>query len=119
MSKWLLFRISALFHLPKGAPVAPGARCIVRIAAYQGKSPHGGGAEGVDSAQRSAAQALFQYQWAGIPFPRAQGEAAFLTEEEQLSLLSSDGMLVKRPLLVGESTVLVGFRPAEWEAAVK
>ena len=42
-----------------------------------------------------------------------------LTEEEQLSLLSSDGMLVKRPLLVGESTVLVGFRPAEWEAAVK
>lgn len=42
-----------------------------------------------------------------------------LTEEEQLALLATDGMLVKRPLLVGEDTVLVGFRPAEWEAAVK
>ena len=36
-------------------------------------------------------------------------------EEEKLSLLASDGMLVKRPLLIGEETVLVGFRPAEWE----
>ena len=42
-----------------------------------------------------------------------------LTEEEQLALLATDGMLVKRPLLVGEDTVRVGFRPAEWEAAVK
>ena len=41
-----------------------------------------------------------------------------MTEEEQLELLSSDGMLVKRPLLVGESAVLVGFRPQEWEKAV-
>ena len=36
-------------------------------------------------------------------------------EEEQLRLLSSDGMLVKRPILVGEDVVLVGFRQAEWE----
>ena len=41
-----------------------------------------------------------------------------MTEEEQLELLSSDGMLVKRPLLVGENAVLVGFRPQEWEKAV-
>ena len=41
-----------------------------------------------------------------------------MAEEEQLELLSSDGMLVKRPLLVGENTVLVGFRPQEWEKAV-
>ena len=38
-----------------------------------------------------------------------------MTEEEQLALLATDGMLVKRPLLVGEDFVLVGFRPAEWE----
>ncbi len=38
-----------------------------------------------------------------------------LTEEEQLRLLASDGMLVKRPLLVTERTVLVGFREGEWE----
>lgn len=36
-------------------------------------------------------------------------------EEEQLALLASDGMLVKRPILVGDGFVLVGFRPAEWE----
>lgn len=38
-----------------------------------------------------------------------------MSEEEQLRLLATDGMLVKRPLLIGESFVLTGFRPAEWE----
>ena len=38
-----------------------------------------------------------------------------MTREEQLALLSSDGMLVKRPILVTEDTVLVGFREKEWE----
>ena len=38
-----------------------------------------------------------------------------MTEEEQLALLSSDGMLVKRPILVGEGFVRVGFREKEWE----
>ena len=37
-----------------------------------------------------------------------------MTEEEQIALLSTDGMLVKRPLLVGDGFVLVGFREAEW-----
>ena len=36
-------------------------------------------------------------------------------EDEQLDLLSTDGMLVKRPLLVGDDFVLVGFKQAEWE----
>ena len=36
-------------------------------------------------------------------------------EEEQLELLATDGMLVKRPILGGDGFVLVGFRPAEWE----
>ena len=39
-----------------------------------------------------------------------------MTEEEQLRLLATDGMLVKRPILVTESAVLVGFREKEWEA---
>ena len=38
-----------------------------------------------------------------------------MSEEEQLRLLASDGMLVKRPILVKEDKVLVGFRPAQWE----
>ena len=38
-----------------------------------------------------------------------------MTEEEQLRLLASDGMLVKRPLIVKGKTVLTGFREKEWE----
>ena len=38
-----------------------------------------------------------------------------MSREEQLRLLSSDGMLVKRPILVTEDTVLVGFREKDWE----
>lgn len=44
---------------------------------------------------------------------------AEMTEAEQLELLASDGMLVKRPLLVTQSRVWVGFKAAEWEALVK
>lgn len=42
-----------------------------------------------------------------------------MTEEEQLALLATDGMLVKRPILITDRTVLVGFRPAEWEEVLK
>lgn len=37
-----------------------------------------------------------------------------MTEEEQLRLLASDGMLVKRPILVEGSLILTGFREGEW-----
>ena len=37
-----------------------------------------------------------------------------MTEEEMLALLSTDGMLVKRPLLIGDDFVLIGFKEAEW-----
>ena len=39
-----------------------------------------------------------------------------MTEEAQLQLLASDGMLVKRPLLITEKAVLTGFKEAEWNA---
>ena len=38
-----------------------------------------------------------------------------MSEEEMVALLATDGMLVKRPLLIGEDFVLVGFKAAEWE----
>lgn len=41
-----------------------------------------------------------------------------MSEEEQYELLASDGMLVKRPLLVGENFVLTGFKEVQWEEAV-
>ena len=37
-----------------------------------------------------------------------------MNEDEQISLLATDGMLVKRPLLIGEDYVLAGFKEAEW-----
>ena len=45
-----------------------------------------------------------------------RGKLPSMTQEEQLELLSTDGMLVKRPILVGEGFLLVGFQEAEWEA---
>ena len=42
-----------------------------------------------------------------------------MSEDEMLKLLAADGMLVKRPLLVGDDFVLVGFKEAEWESRLK
>ena len=42
-----------------------------------------------------------------------------MTEEEQFALLATDGMLVKRPILVGDGFVLTGFRQTEWEEKLK
>ena len=42
-----------------------------------------------------------------------------MSEEEQYELLASDGMLVKRPLLIGDDFVLVGFKEDQWTEALK
>lgn len=42
-----------------------------------------------------------------------------MNDEEKYALLATDGMLVKRPLLVGENFVLTGFKEAEWEEKLK
>lgn len=42
-----------------------------------------------------------------------------MSEEEQLQLLATDGMLVKRPLVVTETAVLTGFKEADWENLLK
>lgn len=42
-----------------------------------------------------------------------------MTETEMLGLLSTDGMLVKRPILVGNDFVLVGFKEVEWNEKIK
>ena len=42
-----------------------------------------------------------------------------MTEEEQLRLLATDGMLVKRPLVVTETAVLTGFKAETWEKVLK
>ncbi|WP_317311869.1 arsenate reductase family protein [Clostridium thermobutyricum] len=42
-----------------------------------------------------------------------------LSEDELLDILASDGMMVKRPIVVTESSILVGFKEAEWEEKLK
>ena len=42
-----------------------------------------------------------------------------MTDEQMLDLLASDGMLVKRPLLVGDDFTLIGFKEPEWEEKMK
>ena len=42
-----------------------------------------------------------------------------MTEEEQLKLLATNGMLVKRPLVVGEDFVITGFKEKEWEEKIR
>ena len=42
-----------------------------------------------------------------------------MTDDEMLTFLSSDGMLVKRPLLVGKNFVLVGFKESDWNEKLK
>ena len=72
------------------------------------------------------------YQLSGLPLKRFFNTSGLqyralnlkdrlpgMTEEEQLQLLASDGMLVKRPLIVGEDFVLTGFKEAEWAAKMK
>lgn len=42
-----------------------------------------------------------------------------MSEDEQFALLASNGMLVKRPLLIGKDFVLLGFKEADWAATLK
>ena len=56
------------------------------------------------------------FNTSGIPYREMElsKKLPSMTEDQQLSLLSTDGMLVKRPLLIGDGFVLTGFREAEW-----
>lgn len=68
------------------------------------------------------------YQKSGLPLKRFFNTSGLLykemklkdrlpsmSEDEQLELLASDGMLVKRPLVITDKVVLAGFKEAEWE----
>ncbi len=61
------------------------------------------------------------FNTSGLPY-REMGlskKLPSMSEEEQLALLATDGMLVKRPLLVGDGFVLSGFRENEWAEKLK
>lgn len=49
---------------------------------------------------------------------RLKDKLPTMSEEEQLKLLATNGMLVKRPLIVNGNIILTGFKEAEWEKAL-
>ncbi len=57
------------------------------------------------------------FNTSGIPYREMELSRKLpdMSEKEQLALLATDGMLVKRPLLVGDGFVLTGFREEEWQ----
>ena len=72
------------------------------------------------------------YQMSGMPLKKFFNTSGLLykemqlkdklpqmSEDEQLQLLATNGMLVKRPLVVGEDFVLIGFKEQEWEEKLK
>ena len=56
------------------------------------------------------------FNTSGIPYRELELSKKLpeMSEDEQLALLATDGMLVKRPLVVGDGFILTGFREAEW-----
>lgn len=71
------------------------------------------------------------YKMSGLPLKRFFNTSGLLyksmnlkeklpemSDEEQLRLLATDGMLVKRPILISESRVLIGFKEKEWEEII-
>ncbi len=69
----------------------------------------------VASKERASFEALFNTSGILYKEKKLKDRLPELSEEEQLELLATDGMLVKRPILVTEDKVLVGFREKEWE----
>lgn len=72
------------------------------------------------------------YQKSGLPLKRFFNTSGLLyksmelkdklpemSEDEQLKLLATDGMLVKRPILINGDSVAVGFKEKKWEEAIK
>ena len=71
------------------------------------------------------------YQKSGVPLKRffntsglmykalgLKDKLSGMSEEEQIRLLASDGMLVKRPILVSDDVVMLGFKESEWNSTI-
>ena len=71
------------------------------------------------SQKRAAAEKVFNTSGNLYKEMHLKDKLPQMSEEEQLSLLATNGMLVKRPLVVGEDFVLTGFKEAEWEQLKK
>ena len=69
----------------------------------------------MDCPERTAHQTVFNTSGLKYKALQLKDKLPNMTETEQIELLATDGMLVKRPLLITQDRILVGFKPAEWE----
>ena len=81
-------------------------------------NPHGRGAARVARAERAAPEALLQHVGMLYREMELSKKLPDMPEDEQYTLLATNGMLVKRPLLVTADAVIPGFKEATWEAAL-
>lgn len=108
-----------MHHLPEGAEVAGRERRLLYIPGHQNGNP-------------TYEELSAWHQRSGLPLKKFFNTSGLLyksmalkeklpamREDEMLKLLATDGMLVKRPLLVDDDFVLVGFKKAEWESRLK
>lgn len=65
--------------------------------------------------KRSALKKFFNTSGMLYKEMQLKDKLADMSDEEQFALLATNGMLVKRPLIIGDDFVLIGFKEAEWE----
>ena len=73
----------------------------------------------MDCKERTSNQAFFNTSGMKYRDLGLKDRLPEMTEEEQIELLATDGMLVKRPLVIGDDFVLVGFKEEQWGNTIK
>ena len=113
----LVRRIPQVLHVPQAWLDAHGVAYIDRHIAEDNPS-----AEELAAWQRASGLPVRRFFNTSGQLYRERGVKALLdagmTDEEAFALLAENGMLVKRPVVVGKDFVLVGFKEPEWEAAL-
>ena len=108
-----------MHHLPEGAEVAGRERRFLYIPRHQNEHP---AYEELSAWHRRSGLPLKKFfNTSGLLYKSMalKDKLPTMNEDEMLKLLAADGMLVKRPLLVGNDFVLVGFKETEWESHLK
>lgn len=73
----------------------------------------------MDCSERTSGQAFFNTSGMKYRDLGLKDRLPEMSEEEQIDLLATDGMLVKRPLVIGDDFVLIGFKEEQWGNTIK
>lgn len=104
-----------MHNLPKSPQMAGGKRRPLQGPSHRRRPPGRRRAENLAGTKRQTAEKFFNTSGLKYKALGLKDKLPRLGEDEQIALLASDGMLVKRPLVVGKDFVLAGFREKEWQ----